>query len=110
VTEVSRGGSTFAVEKGRAEHEGGQALSSSREDQGKQNTLDKRTTGQTKEVKLPGAEQRAEVTRARDKEQASTELWEIIFERENLLTALKRVERNGGAPGIDGMPVEELRP
>ena len=32
------------------------------------------------------------------------------MERGNLLTALKRVERNGGAPGIDGMPVEELRP
>ena len=110
MTEVSRGHSTFAVEKGRAEHEGGQALSSSREDRGKQNPLDKRTTEQTKEVKLPGTEQRAEVAPARDKEQASTELWEAIFGRENLLTALKRVERNGGAPGIDGMPVEELRP
>jgi RNA-directed DNA polymerase len=27
-----------------------------------------------------------------------------------MLTALERVERNGGAPGIDGMTVEELRP
>jgi group II intron reverse transcriptase/maturase len=61
-------------------------------------------------VKLLGAEQRAEVTPARDKEQASTELWERIMERENLLTALKRVEQNGGAPGIDGMRAEELRP
>ena len=85
-------------------------MSSSRADRRKQNTLDKRTTGQTKEVKQPGAEQRAEVTPARDKEQANTELWERILERENLLTAIKRVERNGGAPGIDGMPVEELRP
>jgi len=85
--EVSRSHSTFAVEEGRPEHEGGRKLSSSRVDRRKQNTLDKRTTGQTKEVKLPGAEQRAEVTPARDKEQASTELWEIIFERENLLTA-----------------------
>ena len=85
-------------------------MSSSREDQGKQNTLDKRTTGQTKEVKLAGAEQRAEVTPARDKEQASTEMWERIMERENLLTALKRVEQNGGAPGIDGMTVGELKP
>jgi hypothetical protein len=43
-------------------------LSSSREDRGKQKTLDKRTTRQTKGVKLLGAEQRAEVTPARDKE------------------------------------------
>ena len=110
MAEVSRGRSTFAVEKGRAEHEGGQALSSSREDRRKQKTLEKGTTGQTKGVKLPGAEQRAEVTPARDKEQASTELWERIMERENLLTALKRVEQNGGAPGIDGMTVGELKP
>ena len=53
-------------------------MRSSRADRRKQNTLDKRTTGQTKGVKLPGAEQRAEVTPARDKEQASTELWEQI--------------------------------
>jgi group II intron reverse transcriptase/maturase len=85
-------------------------LSSSRADRRKQNTLDKRTTEQTKGVKLPGAEQRAEVTPARDKEQASTKLWERIMEKENLRTALRRVERNGGAPGIDGMSVEELRP
>jgi group II intron reverse transcriptase/maturase len=85
-------------------------LSSSREGRRKQNTLEKGTTGQTKEVKLPGAGQRAEASPARDKEQASTELWERMWGRENLLTALKRVERNGGAAGIDGMPVEELRP
>ncbi len=30
--------------------------------------------------------------------------------RQNLFVALERVERNGGAPGIDGMTVEELRP
>ena len=27
-----------------------------------------------------------------------------------MLRALHRVERNGGAPGVDGMTVEELRP
>lgn len=37
-------------------------------------------------------------------------LLERVLERENLLRALRRVERNGGAPGIDGMTVEELRP
>lgn len=37
-------------------------------------------------------------------------LLERVLERENLLRALRRVERNGGAPGVDGMTVEELRP
>ncbi len=37
------------------------------------------------------------------------ELWEEVFSRGNLMRALERVERNQGAPGIDGMTVEELR-
>jgi group II intron reverse transcriptase/maturase len=61
-------------------------------------------------VKLALADQRAEPSPARDEGKASAELWEQIWERGNLLTALERVERNGGAPGIDGMTVEELRP
>jgi RNA-directed DNA polymerase len=61
-------------------------------------------------VKLALADQRAEPSPARDEGTASAELWERVWERENLLAALKRVERNGGAPGIDGMTVEELRP
>jgi RNA-directed DNA polymerase len=36
------------------------------------------------------------------------ELWEEIFSRENLFAALERVKKNGGAPGVDGMTVEEL--
>jgi group II intron reverse transcriptase/maturase len=36
------------------------------------------------------------------------ELWEQIFSRKNLFTALEQVQKNGGAPGIDGMTVEEL--
>lgn len=38
----------------------------------------------------------------------SEELMEEICERENLKRALKRVKGNKGAPGIDGMKVEEL--
>ena len=34
--------------------------------------------------------------------------WEQIFSRDNLMAALKRVQSNGGAPGVDGMTVEEL--
>jgi len=56
------------------------------------------------------AEQRVEQSPARDEGKASAELWERVWERQNLITALERVERNGGAPGIDGMAVEELRP
>jgi group II intron reverse transcriptase/maturase len=37
-------------------------------------------------------------------------VWERVFERKNLLSALKRVEANGGAPGVDGMTAEALRP
>ena len=37
-------------------------------------------------------------------------LWEQFLSRGNLAEALRRVERNAGAPGIDGMSTEELRP
>ena len=35
-------------------------------------------------------------------------LLEEVLRRENMLMALKRVRSNKGAPGIDGMTVEEL--
>ena len=35
-------------------------------------------------------------------------LWERIVSRDNLMAALRRVRSNGGAPGVDGMTVEEL--
>ena len=35
-------------------------------------------------------------------------MWQQIFSRDNLMAALKRVQSNGGAPGVDGMTVEEL--
>jgi group II intron reverse transcriptase/maturase len=37
------------------------------------------------------------------------ELWERVFSRANLMSALKRVEHNRGAPGVDGLTVAELR-
>jgi len=37
-------------------------------------------------------------------------LMEKVCARENLLAAYRRVVRNGGAPGIDGVTVEELMP
>jgi RNA-directed DNA polymerase len=38
------------------------------------------------------------------------QLMEAVVERENMLAALRRVERNQGSAGIDEMTVEELRP
>lgn len=41
---------------------------------------------------------------------ATGELWERVFSTANLRAALQRVERNRGAPGVDGVTVEELGP
>jgi RNA-directed DNA polymerase len=40
----------------------------------------------------------------------TTQLMNAVVERENLIVALHRVERNKGAAGVDEMPVSELRP
>ncbi len=39
-----------------------------------------------------------------------TKLMEEVCARENLMAAYRRVVRNAGAPGVDGMTVEELMP
>jgi len=41
---------------------------------------------------------------------AAAGLWEQFLSRGNLVAALKRVEQNAGAAGIDGMSTKELRP
>jgi group II intron reverse transcriptase/maturase len=61
-------------------------------------------------VKPGPKEQRVEASPAQNEGTSSAGLWEAILDRGNLNTALKQVERNGGAPGIDGMAVKELRP
>ncbi len=49
------------------------------------------------------------MTEADTESLAETErLMEDVLERENLKDALKRVIKNGGAPGIDGMTVDKL--
>ena len=63
-----------------------------------------------REVKLPMADQRAEQSPAQDEGKSSAELWGQIWANQNVVRAQERVERNGGAPGIDGMTVKELRP
>jgi len=39
-----------------------------------------------------------------------TRLLEEVLRRENLMSALRRVQSNKGAPGVDGMTVEALTP
>jgi hypothetical protein len=41
---------------------------------------------------------------------AEAGLWEQLLSRSNLAEALRRVEQNAGAAGIDGMSTKELRP
>lgn len=41
---------------------------------------------------------------------ATGNLWEKFLSRGNLAAALRRVEQNAGAPGVDGMQTKELRP
>jgi RNA-directed DNA polymerase len=85
-------------------------LSSSMDDQRRQPTLNKGTQEPRERVKPDLTEPRVEASTARDEGKSSAGLWEAIWERENLLTAMKRVESNKGAPGIDGMTVEALKP
>jgi len=44
------------------------------------------------------------------REVSCIELMEQVVERENLLSALRRVEKNKGAAGVDGMEINSLRP
>jgi len=56
----------------------------------------------------PGVARQA-VTAAAEPLGPPTEMWmEEVLRRENLRAALKRVQANTGAPGVDGMTVDEL--
>ncbi len=83
-------------------------MSSSRDEPGRQKPADSGTGEQAKEVKPIGLVQSAEPSPARDSGKSDVAVWEAVFARENMLTALKRVESNKGAAGIDGMEVKDL--
>lgn len=79
---------------------------------GKPKDPDRATAGRAEGVKPPRTGPSAEPSPAQSKSVTTVndELWKHIWSRENLNVALKRVEQNKGAPGIDGMRVSELRP
>jgi len=58
----------------------------------------------------PRAERSAEAPTAthEDERSGASGLMELVCERQNLLAALKRVRKNKGSAGIDGMTVDEL--
>ena len=65
-----------------------------------------KATGGTSETK---ERERQASTAVKEKTQPEAErLLEEVLRRENMLSALRRVRSNKGAPGIDGMTVEEL--
>lgn len=83
-------------------------VSSSWDEQGRQKPLDKGTGAPAKQVKPAGVVRSVEASPARDNGKSDVGVWEAVFRRENMQTALKRVESNKGAAGIDGMEVQDL--
>lgn len=83
--------------------------SSSRDDRGRQKPSDRGTTELPKQVKPVGGERSVEASPVRDEGKSDVGVWEAVFSKENMQTALKRVESNKGAAGVDGMEVSELR-
>jgi len=57
-----------------------------------------------------GFERQADAARGDHAGEKAPGLMEGVVRRANLLAAYRRVVRNGGAPGVDGMTVEELMP
>ena len=87
-------------------------LSSSRDEPKRPPVRKTDTVGSPGPVKLAGAADRAESSPARGEPPSSAEtgsVWEQVFARRNLFAALDRVEKNAGAPGSDGLRVDELR-
>jgi RNA-directed DNA polymerase len=84
-------------------------VSSLRNEQGRQKLPDRETGEPTQPVKPVGEVQSAEPFPARDNGKSDERVWEAVFAKENMQTALKRVESNKGAAGTDGMEVSELR-
>lgn len=84
-------------------------MSSLWNEQGRQKLPDRETGEPTQQVKPVGEVQSAEAFPARDNGKSDERVWEAVFARENMQTALKRVESNKGAAGTDRMEVSELR-
>ena len=66
------------------------------------------TTGEARSVRDGGTEAGAAGVAVESPAASAGPCMEAIVERDNLKEALARVKRNKGAPGVDGMTVEDL--
>lgn len=57
----------------------------------------------------PAGEQMRLPTLGEENPHHARDLWDAVFAPQNIERAIRRVQRNGGAPGIDGVTVAELR-
>ena len=84
-----------------------------RDEHGRQTSPEEGPAGRVEGVKPRRPDRRAEPSPTPSEgmsEAVGEGVWEQVYERKNLLSALKRVEANGGTPGVDGMTAEALRP
>ena len=65
-------------------------------------------TGEARSVRAGGTEADAAGAAVESSAAPAGPCMEAIVERDNLKEALARVKRNKGAPGIDGMTVDDL--
>ncbi len=68
-----------------------------------------RAQGQRGEAPRTGASEEASAAGQGNERSGSGDLMERVVQTTNLQAALKRVEKNAGSPGIDGMRADELR-
>jgi RNA-directed DNA polymerase len=61
-------------------------------------------------VQCPDVARQTRPARHEKAGEKAPDLFEQALRRENVLTAYQRVVRNGGAPGVDGMAVDDLMP
>ena len=80
----------------------------------RQKTHNKRAYPEKKAVQLPtiqGEPSRYPAqTKGKSHGEQNNDLMEEVLSRQNMLKALRRVEKNQGAPGIDNLTVESLKP
>jgi len=87
---------------------------SSRNISKRQKTHIKRAYPEKKAVQLPTNQGEPNMypaqTRGKSRGEQNNDLIEEVLSRQNMLKALRRVEKNKGAPGIDNLKVESLKP